>query len=806
MAYPISQYVRNHSVTVAVANWGIAQTHLHDLNDGSAPTAPGSVGYTPNVVYVNSAYVTIGATNYAINAKTVSITAVGATTISFIVGPANTTLRDALTKVFGVVPTSLTFEVVTRFAHSMEIGTTATGDETIGVLAAGLIPIELTTLSPSSTMDVIYVRTDGADTNTGRVDSAAGAYFSIQRACNDIMAMSPLYHDVLVRIGAGIHAGFTLDGVECRNGASVYFVGNPPATPIANGTSTSAGGAAFVVNGHTCTLQRLTPDAAFPAALGVASIGRTLRISNGVFVAYATIGQLATGVLPANQVIDLVMDPLLAPMPPPWVTNAGTTYQVINEQAADVTFVTGNIVINNVKKTQGATGQGTGNQLAKHNLLGHIRCSTPAVLEGSDRFAFHGCWFEAGLTLTGCRDCTSATNSVWGLGPARYWPDAVWTALGYSNGAGGTIAGTANAYGGCGFYVASAAGLAIQTCDGTIQGVVMNATRPVTVGANSDILISGASVDSVVVQLRGAVGFNYTRFAGRLSTDTDGKFIIGDYNTWMARGAATPDTLANSPVNLNTGMLAIAGSGKGFITLDDPARLEGHNSAGAAANTGNVVIIVASGGTLYATGGHSLDFWGEGGWLYMTDCATGYMSGDREMAAKGVATTAYPDFHVRCASDLRSIGAFVHANADNIPGSLTTVDWGSTWVHGDVAGDTGVYTIGDGIGGGIACGAGPAVVVNHGSKLVIGAPRVHNTTAAGGACALAILRRSEGYFGTTGAGNSAYFDATGGGAFGDLQLGVHAAIALANPLAAMIHSDLPAVVGGTEHLCYFNVE
>lgn len=804
MPYTISQYVRNHAVSVAVANWGVAQTHAHNLNDGA--TAAGLNGYTPNLVHVTSAYVTISGVDYAINPKTVAITAVGATNITFIVGAANTVLRDALTKIFGAVPTSLTFDVTTRFVHSHELGTGATVDETIGALAAGLVPIELQAQVPSSTIETIFVRTDGADTNAGRVDSAAGAFLTIQRACNDVMAASPLYHDVHIRVGTGTFAGnWTLEGIELRNGASVYITGAAPATAIANGTSTSAGAAAFAANAHDCSLIRFTPDAAFGAALAVASIGRTLRIASaaGAQVAYATIAQVATGVAAANQVIDLTMDPVLTGAAPAWTTALNTTYQVINEAAVDVTRVTGNVALYNIKKGPGATGQGTGNHITKQNLIGNIRFDTGTVaVRGCDRFSFHGSRFENGLTMAACRDCSNTANSVPVLNASRYWPASVWRALGYVEGA-GTIAETNNAYGGCGYYVAGAAHT-ILVSDGTVQGLVMEAAQSLTIGPNAAVTFSGLSVDSVLVQEGGLATFGYTRFAGQGRTTTGGTLAIGDFVSWMARLGAVPDTLVLNPVNLNTGMISIEDVGRGFIILNAATRLEGHNSAGVAANNGNVAIRCISGGTLYASGGHDANFYGQGGWLAMRDCATGYLAGDRAMAAKNVSNAAHLDFDIAGGSRLRSMNNITHAAADNTPGPQIEVNWGSAWVHGDVAADTGLYVIGDGAGAGIDCGAAQAILVSHGSHLTLAVPRVHNSNVGAGSRALIVSRRSEFFAAAVAGANSVYLLANGAAV--SVTVGVSAAFAAPNPLVAFIRNDLPAAPAGTEHLCYYNIE
>ena len=142
MASPLAQYVRNLTVTVPVEKWGQLQTYPHKLGNGEGQ------GYTPNITHVTSAYVTIGERKYAIAAKTVAVIAVDAMHINYVVGdkPQGECLQQALSTTVGT-PSSLTFEVLARFAHSQEIGTAALGDETIGVLTEGLVPVELAALA-----------------------------------------------------------------------------------------------------------------------------------------------------------------------------------------------------------------------------------------------------------------------------------------------------------------------------------------------------------------------------------------------------------------------------------------------------------------------------------------------------------------------------------------------------------------------------------------------------------------------------------------------------------------------------------
>jgi len=52
-----------------------------------------------------------------------------------------------------------------------------------------------------------YVRTDGSDSNTGLVDSAGGAFLTIQKAINTVGSIDMSIYQVTVQVGAGTYTG-----------------------------------------------------------------------------------------------------------------------------------------------------------------------------------------------------------------------------------------------------------------------------------------------------------------------------------------------------------------------------------------------------------------------------------------------------------------------------------------------------------------------------------------------------------------------------------------------------------------------
>ena len=74
-----------------------------------------------------------------------------------------------------------------------------------------------------------YVRTDGNDSNTGLVDSAAGAFLTIQKAVDTYQTLDCNGYDVTIKVGDGTYtAGGTITG---RIGAGRLYITGNTSTP-----------------------------------------------------------------------------------------------------------------------------------------------------------------------------------------------------------------------------------------------------------------------------------------------------------------------------------------------------------------------------------------------------------------------------------------------------------------------------------------------------------------------------------------------------------------------------------------------
>lgn len=799
MAASTSQYVRRHVITVPRVSWGAAFPHLHSLNDGL------NSSYTPNMASVDKAYVVdAGGTYHAIESGVARVSSVTATNINVWVGenaagaPA---LVAGLTAVLGAAPLSIVLDVTTRFAHSVEIGTTAVGDETINLppVANMGLPISLSlSSSPVTTLETIFVRTTGNDANDGA--TAGTALATIQEACTRIMRQSPLRHSVLVDIGPGVFPGnWQLSGVDGLNGANVYFVGNVPDAIATDKTSTSAGAATLTTTRDWMGGDRLrwTGDAAWGGAgvpLADPDIGRTVRIDDGVggHVMFATVANVGTGAGLATQYVDLISNPVLLGIPPAWlavggVIPAGVTLRILDHTTAtQVTTVTGNVYIGGVHTTAGSDMQPSA-ATNKHNLLGHIRFRIGTVaLEDADRFAYHGTRFETGIAISNCRDCTSNAVVVPGALVTRYWPAAIWTRLGYS------VSSDADAWGGMGFLVVTS--FAATRTIGTISGMV-TAPVPATTFQLSDtcnltfVGLSHASVQPITILDNSRGSFSYTRSAGPIVAAGTGKFMVQDFVTFAAAGVATDDNIANAPINYDGGMFSLGTGCDGFVVLGAMTRLEGRNSQGVAAGGGRFAVTVTGSTRLSMIGGSDADFYGDGGWILNQNGAVAYLDGTRTFAPK-IATDATADIRVEMGSVLRSRGDWAHALVDATPGVLVNVQSASKWIHGNpaaLAAGEGVYTIGDGVGGGIDCGAGAAILALGGSYIQIGKPRVFNTNAGVGSRALVLQQASHARVGSGNGVNDAYLESNSGGnevTYGDIGAGQP------NPITVAFASDI----------------
>lgn len=119
-----------------------------------------------------------------------------------------------------------------------------------------------------------YVRTDGSDSNTGLVNSAGGAFLTLQKAVTTIQALDRSTYDVTVTIGAGTFTGGVFITGWGPGMGSVYFTG-AGATTIISTTSAACvyiGGGARVIPAQM-KLQTATSGSCIHAYGGSVTLG-----------------------------------------------------------------------------------------------------------------------------------------------------------------------------------------------------------------------------------------------------------------------------------------------------------------------------------------------------------------------------------------------------------------------------------------------------------------------------------------------------------------------------------------------------
>lgn len=115
----------------------------------------------------------------------------------------------------------------------------------------------LVTTPQQTTADITYyVRTDGNDNNTGLVNTAGGAFRTIQKAISVIPQM--VNHVVNVYVGAGTYAeSISLSGYSGKG--SLYVVGVSAATTFVQSVALTGSSIIVTVDSFTCTTTTMAP-------------------------------------------------------------------------------------------------------------------------------------------------------------------------------------------------------------------------------------------------------------------------------------------------------------------------------------------------------------------------------------------------------------------------------------------------------------------------------------------------------------------------------------------------------------------
>lgn len=797
MAAPTSQYTRRHRITVLRADWGAPFNHPHELNDGYGS------GYTPNQVTVDRVWVLVGGIEYALESGCVVAPTPTATNVVLFVGDAlpGTAFRDFCCQKFGQQPTSVIVEVTVEFVHSVQLGTAALADETIGHPVAGRVPASLIgdgAYDPINT-EIIYVDgATGADTYDGH--SVATPYATAQRAWNDLMARGRFYHNVVIDQAAGTYAGtVSAEGVSFSGGAHFCWIGAVQGTALK--TTTSGGAVQLIASGRDHMLIRILPDQAWaPGGPVAADIGRTLRISDGTFTCYATIAAVSISNVPGvDCYIDISINSAIMPAAPAWIPLAGTTFEIINEAAADVTILTGDVYLAGITSSVGNVNQARPDD-TKFNLIGNIVHNTGTfILESCDRVAYHNTRFDNGVMIINAGgDAGSLANAVPGVGTAWYWPDTVWTRLGYTDGAGGTIAETANAWGGAGFYAAAATFRAGGYYGGMVTGARVSVLGDGNLSAFICCAIDDTGGESLRVHQGGAASNSRCRLTGQIRVQTRGTYVMNDYLSWLAAAGAVDDAPAAAQVDIDGAMIAVLSQGR-FYAVATAARIEG---VGSNAHATNFVLSAEGNSNVYWQGGNDANLFSHAGWLRASGGAQLFMDGDHVFPAKtagGLGATL--DIELDKAS-LVSAGNWTKVAEDTTPCGLASLR-ASKWHHGDPVTDAGQVVWGAHAAVvGFDSGAFPIIDVDDDSSLEIGNPYINKTD--GGAVTINIGHRSYVHFG----GDGTSFVELQGAAATAIQVGGAApAIGGWTPGGAGtgLSDDIGAVLG-TRQVCYYESE
>lgn len=130
-----------------------------------------------------------------------------------------------------------------------------------------------------------YVRADGSDSNTGLVNTAGGAFLTIQKAINVVAALDISTYDVTIQVADGTYTGtVTVTGAWLGSG-TVTLLGNT--TTPANVVLSTTGSCITVQDGGRLTISGLKLASSAGACIWAKSGGSIIQ---GAKIEYSTSG------------------------------------------------------------------------------------------------------------------------------------------------------------------------------------------------------------------------------------------------------------------------------------------------------------------------------------------------------------------------------------------------------------------------------------------------------------------------------------------------------------------------------------
>jgi hypothetical protein len=136
-----------------------------------------------------------------------------------------------------------------------------------------------------------YVRSDGADSNSGLVNSAGGAFLTLQKAVDSAAALDLSIYNVTIQAAAGTYARVELKALTGSGSATILGDTTTPAN--VHITTSDAGAPAILADG----VRRWTIDGVKVSTTGSALQG--VRATNGAFI---TLGRNEYGPSPNAQI------------------------------------------------------------------------------------------------------------------------------------------------------------------------------------------------------------------------------------------------------------------------------------------------------------------------------------------------------------------------------------------------------------------------------------------------------------------------------------------------------------------------